>query len=115
VVNPKNPHNIFYNDLSKEETEPYIKALQPHSYRTFYSTLSFEPRKYFPSTYIICENDMAIPLSAQEQMVAAAKADTPGAFDVVERCSASHNRRFSASLAVGESELQHLRYGRRPS
>jgi hypothetical protein len=85
------PEKIFYNDLSAEVAAPYIAALKPHSYPTFSSQQSVAPWKVIPSTYILCENDQAIPLHAQEGMLANAHQMAPKSFDVIERCSASHS------------------------
>ncbi|PMD13988.1 prolyl aminopeptidase-like protein [Hyaloscypha hepaticicola] len=90
-VLPDTPEKIFYNDLSAEVAAPYIAALKPHSYRTFSSQQSVAPWKVIPSTYILCENDQAIPVQAQEGMLANAHQMAPGSFDVIERCSASHS------------------------
>jgi hypothetical protein len=40
---------------------------------------------------ILCEKDAAIPIFAQEGMIAAAQQAAPKSFDVVERCDASHS------------------------
>lgn len=81
------PETIFYNDVDPSQVHNHVSALRPHSYRTFYSAVSVEPYKFIPSTYILCEKDLAIPIHAQEGMVAAAG---PGTFDV-ERCDAGHS------------------------
>ncbi|KAH6721258.1 prolyl aminopeptidase-like protein [Leptodontidium sp. 2 PMI_412] len=91
VVNPSNPKEIFYNDLSDSAAAPHIAALKQHSYLTFTSALTTAPWKTIPSTYILCEKDNAIPLQGQEGMIAGAKQVAPEAFDVVERCDASHS------------------------
>merc|ERR1711939_801068 len=66
AVNPANPKEIFYNDLSDSEAQIHIAALKQHSYLTFASTLTAAPWKTIPSTYILCEKDNAIPLQGQE-------------------------------------------------
>ncbi|KAG4421421.1 hypothetical protein IFR04_005480 [Cadophora malorum] len=91
AVNPANPKEIFYNDLSDSEAQIHIAALKQHSYLTFASTLTAAPWKTIPSTYILCEKDNAIPLQGQEGMIAGAKQAAPDSFDVVEKCSASHS------------------------
>jgi hypothetical protein len=83
--------------MSSDEAEKYAKMLKPHAYRTFYSKVTCEPWLTIPSTYVLCENDNAIPVMAQEGMVAGAKAKAPNAFDVVERCTASHTPFASSS------------------
>jgi len=85
------PKEIFYNDLSDSEAEPYIAALKPHSYPTFFSKLTVAPWKVIPSTYIVCANDLAIPIHAQEGMLAMAEGMAPGCFDVIDKCDAGHS------------------------
>lgn len=91
IVNPANPKDIFYNDLSPAAASPWIAALKPHSYRTLFSKLSVEPWRTIPAAYLVCEADNAIPAAAQEGMIAMAQGMAPGSFDVVERCGAGHS------------------------
>lgn len=60
-------------------------------YGTFNSKLTVAPWKTIPCTYILCENDKAIPLAVQEGMIAMAQQMAPESFDVIERCSAGHS------------------------
>jgi hypothetical protein len=90
-VRPNTPDKIFYNDLSPSVAAHHISTLKPHSYPTFASQLAVAPWKVIPSTYILCANDMAIPLAAQEGMIGMAQDVAPSSFDVVERCDASHS------------------------
>ncbi|KAF4631308.1 hypothetical protein G7Y89_g6824 [Cudoniella acicularis] len=90
-VTPATPHQIFYNDLEPSVSEPYISALKPHSHPTFFSELTVAPWKVIPSTYVVCENDEAIPLHTQEGMIAMAQGVVERSFDTVERCAASHS------------------------
>ncbi|KAH7369821.1 prolyl aminopeptidase-like protein [Rhexocercosporidium sp. MPI-PUGE-AT-0058] len=91
VLNPANPQEIFYNDLTPSAAAPHIAALKQHSYPTLASKLTTAPWKTIPSTYILCEKDNAIPLQGQEGMIAGAREEAPEAFDVVERCEAGHS------------------------
>ncbi|TVY75868.1 hypothetical protein LSUE1_G005114 [Lachnellula suecica] len=100
LVEPTTPQQIFYNDLSSTAAAPYISALKPHSYRTFFSQLTVAPWKTIPSTYIICTQDNAIPLPAQEGMLAMAGQMAPGSFDVVERVEAGHSAFISRPEVV---------------
>ncbi|RDW82484.1 alpha hydrolase-16 [Coleophoma cylindrospora] len=85
------PKEIFYNDISDAEAAPLIAHLKGQGYKTFFSDLTVEPWRIVPSTYILCEADNAIPIQAQEGMVAHAQSIAPNAFDVIERCSAGHS------------------------
>ncbi|CZR64208.1 uncharacterized protein PAC_14106 [Phialocephala subalpina] len=92
IVEAANPQEILYNDISPQSlVDELISKIQTHSYPTFSSQLTVAPWKTIPSTYILCEKDNAIPIFAQEGMVAAAKAMAPNAFDTVERVDASHS------------------------
>ncbi len=105
-VNPSNPHDIFYNDLSPSASAPYISALKTHSYLTFASTVTVAPWKTVPSTYILCEKDNAIPVPGQDGMIAAAKQVVPESFDVVERCQASHSPFLSVPDWLAEKLIE---------
>lgn len=87
----RTPYEIFYKDLSETTAVPHIEALKAHSYRTFYTETSFEAYTYIPSAYLLCENDKAIPLAVQKEMVESAQAKTSKAFDIIGSCSASHS------------------------
>jgi len=99
TVNPRDPKNVFYNDMNANEAEKFAQKLTPHAYRTFSSKVSFEPWSHpdVSTTYILCENDNAIPIMAQEGMIAGAQAKHGQAFHVVERMSASHTPFASTS------------------
>lgn len=66
-----------------EEAKRHIK---PMPSTCFCSAASYAAWKHIPSTYLVCENDNAIPLQAQEMMIG-----QPGANFTVERCAASHS------------------------
>jgi pimeloyl-ACP methyl ester carboxylesterase len=69
TVRPKTPKEIFYNDLDKKTADEWVNALEPHSYQTFYSPLTYAAWKHVPSTYLYCLQDVAIPLHIQKMMV----------------------------------------------
>lgn len=71
--------------------QPYIDSLKPQSYKAFHSQVTVAPWKIIPSTYVLCDADNAIPVQAQEGMIAAAQEVAPSAFDVVERTPAGHS------------------------
>lgn len=102
MVTPDNPKEIFYNDLSEEAAEPWIKELKPHSYRTFFSQLTAEPWRTIPSAYLVCEKDNAIPLAGQQGMIAMAQGMAANSFEMVETCSASHSPFLSMPETVAD-------------
>ncbi|KIV77371.1 hypothetical protein PV11_09169 [Exophiala sideris] len=67
IVTAADPDKIFYNDVADPDED--IAMLKTHSYQTFHSKVTYAGWKYVPSTYLLCEKDMAIPLHAQKAMV----------------------------------------------
>ena len=64
----KTPAAIFYNDVSPELTARSVARVSAHSLAAFEQPLTNAGWKVVPSTYVICEQDQAIPPSAQEAM-----------------------------------------------
>ncbi|KAE8333383.1 Alpha/beta hydrolase fold-1 [Aspergillus sergii] len=60
---------ILYNDLSPEDQEIRVSELVHTSSSVFGSPISYEPWHTIPCSYLICERDNALPLSAQEAIV----------------------------------------------
>ncbi|KAF7920091.1 hypothetical protein EAE99_008212 [Botrytis elliptica] len=81
AVTCSDPYEIFYNDISRNEAQKYVEVLKEHSYKTFDSPVTTEPWRYIPSTYVVCEEDKAIPLEAQS---------TSG-FGTIERTNVGHS------------------------
>ena len=73
AVTCSDPYEIFYNDVSRNDAQKYVEMLKEHSYKTFDSPVTAEPWRYIPSTYVVCEEDKAIPLEAQLEMVRGAQ------------------------------------------
>lgn len=88
--------------MSDSDAEIWVDRLTTHSLPTFSSQLTVAPWKTIPSTYILCEEDQAIPIHGQEAMVAGAKQAAPDSFDVVESCSAGHSPFLSMPDKVTE-------------
>ena len=86
ISRPTREEEIFYNDCTAEQIEEAKRDLKPQSTLCFLLPLTYAAWKDIPSTYLVCENDNAIPLAAQEGMIS-----QPGAKFVVERCKASHS------------------------
>jgi pimeloyl-ACP methyl ester carboxylesterase len=72
TVTPDRPREIFYGDLSEEDADRAIGQLKPESLAAFTEMQSAAAWRNVPSTYVLCEQDRAIPLAAQEQMSARA-------------------------------------------
>lgn len=52
LVDPLNPEEIFYNDLSPKEQEKYTKALQSFSYALFGEKTSWAPWRHVAVSYL---------------------------------------------------------------
>jgi len=88
-VMPKNPEDIFYHDLSASEAAQWSSKLKRHSYATKFVGASSAAWRTIPSTYLICEDDRAIPVFVQEAMVKACQ--DAGASMKTERVFAGHS------------------------
>ncbi|KAK3049472.1 hypothetical protein LTR09_009139 [Extremus antarcticus] len=77
---------IFYNRCTREQQEENIPKLQLLAKAAFTSKTTYAPWKEVACTYLLCENDLAIPAPAQEAM-----STQPGARFEVVRCEADHS------------------------
>jgi pimeloyl-ACP methyl ester carboxylesterase len=68
------PEAVFYNGVDAELTEQALARLQLHSTSSLTQPLTRAAWTQVPSTYVVCEQDQAIPVFAQEAM--SARADT---------------------------------------
>jgi pimeloyl-ACP methyl ester carboxylesterase len=82
-VIPLRPHEVFYTDLAPQDSDRAIAQLKPQSLAAFTETLTAAAWRTVPSTYVVCEQDRAIPRPAQEQMSARAS--------YVRRLSSGHS------------------------
>jgi pimeloyl-ACP methyl ester carboxylesterase len=72
TVTPRNPGDVFYADLAPEDSDRAIAHLRPQSLVAFTERLEAAAWRTVPSTYVVCEQDRAIPVAAQDQMSARA-------------------------------------------
>jgi pimeloyl-ACP methyl ester carboxylesterase len=72
TVTPRRPREIFYADLPQEDADRAIAQLKPESLSAFTERQKEAAWRTAPSTYVVCEQDRAIPVPAQEQMSARA-------------------------------------------
>ncbi|KAJ5772748.1 hypothetical protein N7457_007644 [Penicillium paradoxum] len=61
-----NQETVFYHDMSPEEQQNAIANLKPQPQKSFREPALHEPWHEMPSMYLFCDQDGAIPLSAQE-------------------------------------------------
>jgi pimeloyl-ACP methyl ester carboxylesterase len=62
------PEAVFYNGVGPELTEQAVARLQLQSTSSLTQPLSRAAWTELPSTYVVCEQDQAIPVFAQEAM-----------------------------------------------
>lgn len=71
---PMTPGETFYNDIKdKAVLDDLVRSLRPQTYGPFWSKNTYAAWKHVPSTYVVCENDEALPPQAQKDMVANAR------------------------------------------
>ena len=63
-----NPAAVFYNTCSKEVADAAVAQLRTQSLAAFNQEITKTAWSEIDSTYIICEQDQAIPVFAQEAM-----------------------------------------------
>ncbi|KAL8842035.1 MAG: hypothetical protein Q9176_002973 [Flavoplaca citrina] len=84
----------FYNDLPPELANRWAARLKPHSRWAYASPLTYAAYRDFPSAYLACTKDVAIPYPIQQRFVASA-----GVKDVTT-VTAGHYPQISQPKAV---------------
>jgi pimeloyl-ACP methyl ester carboxylesterase len=90
VVLPEDAKGVFFNDLPNAEASEWATKQQPQSIGVFWSKITYAAWRYIPSTYVICEQDQALPVPMVEMMLQNLKGIEPSSFDTVERVVAGH-------------------------
>lgn len=88
------PRTAFYLDCDQAASDAAAARLKPQCMGAMASESTAAAWQEFPSTYVICNQDKAIPPEAQEQMAAAA--------GTVIRLDASHSPFMSMPDTVAE-------------
>lgn len=68
-----NDPEVMYNGLSTDEQAYWFSQLQAHSVASLRTPTLGASWKTIPSSYLICEQDLALPVQVQEMMVSRAK------------------------------------------
>lgn len=74
TVTVRQPHQVFFADVPARDADNATSRLRKHSLRAFTDELTTASWKSIPTTYIVCEQDQAIPPAAQVAMSASATA-----------------------------------------
>ncbi len=70
----RDPIGMLYHDLPPHEAEHWVTEIRPHSYKTFEASFETEASWLgIGSSYLVCEDDKAIPVEFQESMVREAR------------------------------------------
>lgn len=85
-IKAKDCKEIFFNDVDQETADEIIPQLKNHARGVFSSKITYAAWKHINSTYIVCEQDQAIPLEVQDMM-----STQPGNKIEVERLDAGHS------------------------
>ncbi|KAL8966961.1 MAG: hypothetical protein Q9183_003136 [Haloplaca sp. 2 TL-2023] len=85
----------LYADLPKSEAAFWASRILPSSHKVQESLLTRAAWRYIPSTYLICENDNAVPPQMQDAFAATVQAH-------VERCSTGHSPMLSHPAMLAE-------------
>ncbi|KAH0024829.1 alpha/beta-hydrolase, partial [Aureobasidium melanogenum] len=89
VVHANDPVHHFFQGLPAEEQQQLASNLKPHSLATNRDPSRGAAYMTIPSVYLICEDDAAIPVFAQEDMVK--HAQEAGAPLTSERLKSAHS------------------------
>ncbi|MEV1078738.1 alpha/beta hydrolase [Streptomyces sp. NPDC050211] len=71
---PEDPVALFHGDVARPEAEEAAGRLVPQSAKSFGDALTRAGWHTIPSTYIVCEDDLALPAQRQEVLAARAGA-----------------------------------------
>lgn len=79
----------LYNDLPEAEQQKWISKIQTHALGTKQAKATGTSWKEFPTSYLLCEDDLAIPMFAQELMTSMVKEQ--GGEIEIQRLKSSHS------------------------
>ena len=65
---PERAEEIFYNDCTQEDIDWAVSKIDCQRIEAFTQPLNHAPWKLIDSTYVICTEDNALPLSLQEKL-----------------------------------------------
>ncbi|PYH93603.1 alpha/beta-hydrolase [Aspergillus ellipticus CBS 707.79] len=91
-----NGARTLYSDLPDAAAAWWESRLTPQSYLVQTTPTTRAAYEYLPSTYLICEEDQAVPVQFQERFAELARAE-------IDRCSAGHSPMLSQpDMLVGK-------------
>ncbi|KAF2421125.1 alpha/beta-hydrolase [Tothia fuscella] len=87
----------FYHDVDPAIADENSAKLQHHAFKTFRSEQTYAAWKHIPSTYVVCEEDRAVPAEVQEHM-----ASQEGGLWTVKSLKSSHSPFLSMPKDLAE-------------
>jgi pimeloyl-ACP methyl ester carboxylesterase len=97
TCNMLDPQQRFYNNLSPSLQSHWTSLLKPHPASAQIAPLTNEAYRYVSSTYLLCENDQALPIFIQVEFV-----KNTGVEMQTERCGSGHSPFLSMPERVVE-------------
>ena len=95
MENPGATARMICQDLTPENGAAVVRDFAKHSAQSFGNELTHAGYKDIPSSYLLCENDMAGPPEFQREMIAMIEEVSGQAVDVTT-IEAGHMANFSA-------------------
>ncbi|KAE8140481.1 Alpha/beta hydrolase fold-1 [Aspergillus pseudotamarii] len=92
--------SVFYQDLPDDEATFWAERLVPQPKSAQVNPITHEAYRNIPATYIVCEDDQAIPVSIQEKMILDVQ-NAGVSLDVI-RIPASHSPFLSTPDSTAE-------------
>jgi hypothetical protein len=68
ITTVRDPHDVFYNDMTPEDAAWAAAQLKPHNYAAATERLTEAAWHTIPSTYVVCERDRCLMPAIQEAM-----------------------------------------------
>lgn len=81
---PAETARVCLNHLSSEEGTALIKKFPKHSAVSFMNELTYPGYNYVPVSYLVCADDLCIPLSVQEGEIKMIERESGNKVDVTK-------------------------------
>ena len=94
-----NAARVIYNDLPEAEAQMWEERLLSAPYEIQKTKTTTAAWKHVESTYLICENDQAVPVQFQEMFAGMAKSR-------VVRCSTGHSPMLSQTSVLAKEIVE---------
>lgn len=89
LIHIHDPEMHFCNDLAPEDAKNWAAQLVVHPTSAQWTNVTHEAFRAIPVTYLLCENDQALPLEVQKMMCG--RIEALGVKVDYETCSAGHS------------------------